>query len=97
MFYKGSCIMTRIADKLAQKATEKGTSIQVDVETPPEWKSKTQRWLQKAEVEVSMCQNCFGCLVIFEDDVLLDIVFIIVHVLTGGKLKHKLDCIHSQL
>ena len=40
-----------------------------------------QRWPQKAEVEVSMCQNCFGCLVIFEDNVLLGIVFIIVHVL----------------
>ena len=40
-----------------------------------------QRWLQKAEVEVSMCQNCFRCLVVFKDDVLLDIVFIIVHVL----------------
>ena len=40
-----------------------------------------QRWPQKAEVEVSTCQNCFGCLVIFKDDVLLDIVFIIVHIL----------------
>ena len=32
--------MTRIADKLAQKATEKGNPIQVDVETPQKGKLK---------------------------------------------------------
>ena len=51
-----------------------------------------QMWLQKAEVEVSMCQNCFGCLVIFEDDVSLDIVFIIVHVLLVVNLNLNINC-----
>ena len=40
MFYKGSCVMTQIADKLAQKAAEKGTSTQVDVETSQKGKVK---------------------------------------------------------
>ena len=39
MFYKASsCITTRIADKLAQKAAEKGNPIQV--ETPQKGKPK---------------------------------------------------------
>ena len=60
MFYKGSCVMTRIADKLAQKATKKGNPVQV--ETPQKEKLKCKGGHKKAEV-VSMCQNCFGCLV----------------------------------